>query len=89
MIQSNGTRKMGMTYKELHDTFNANETENEYVQALNELTADKRNLMILYLEIGTVTGLARKMNVSPSVMRRMINEIKEDIKDRGDALSEF
>lgn len=78
-----------MTYKELNDTFNANETENEYVQALNELPADKRNLMLLYLEIGTVTGLARKMNVSPSVMRRMINDIKEDIKDRGDALIEL
>ncbi len=71
---------------ELLKDYNKNETESELVQALMELPVDKRNFFIIYLEEGSIIKVAKRMNVSVQVVRRELNEIKDQIKDRYEAL---
>lgn len=76
----------GYDFHEYIDAFEANPTEDELVQALMELPLDKRNIFVMYLEEGSIIRLARKLHVSVQLIRRELNEIKEQIRDRYEAL---
>ena len=80
-------KKAGYEFYEYMEAFQENETEDELVQALMELPPDKRNLMIMYVEEGSIMRLAKKLRVSVQLARREINEIKDIIKDRYDLLT--
>lgn len=76
-----------LTFEDYLTDFQKNETESEIIQALMELPIDKRNLYIMYLEEGSILRLAKKLRVSAQITRRAINEIKDMIKDRYEALT--
>lgn len=79
-------KKDGYNFNEYLSTYKKNETEDELVQALMELPADKRNIFILYLEEGSILRLAKRLHVSVQLIRKELNEIKEQIMDRYELL---
>lgn len=76
----------GYDFLEYLEAYEANTTEDELVQALMELPLDKRNLFIMYLQEGSILRLAKKLKVSVQLIRRELNDIKEQIRDRYEAL---
>ena len=78
--------KDGYDFLEYLEAYEANTTEDELVQALMELPLDKRNLFIMYLQEGSILRLAKKLKVSVQLIRRELNDIKEQIRDRYEAL---
>lgn len=79
-------KKDGYDFNEYLSTYKKNETEDELVQALMELQADQRNIFILYLEEGSILRLAKRLHVSVQLIRKELNEIKEQIRDRYELL---
>ena len=85
--KSNGMKKKdGYDFNEYLSIYKKNETEDELVQALMELPADQRNIFILYLEEGSILRLAKRLHVSVQLIRKELNEIKEQIRDRYELL---
>ena len=76
----------GYDFQEYLEAFEANTSEDELVQALMELPLDKRNIFIMYLQEGSILRLAKRLRVSVQLIRRELNEIKGQIRDRYEAL---
>ena len=76
----------GYDFTEYIEAFEANTSEDELVQALMELPLDKRNIFIMYLQEGSILRLAKRLRVSVQLIRRELNEIKDQIRDRYELL---
>lgn len=76
----------GYDFQEYIEAFESNTSEDELVQALMELPLDKRNIFIMYLQEGSILRLAKRLRVSVQLIRRELNEIKDQIRDRYEAL---
>ena len=76
----------GYDFTEYIEAFEANTSEDELVQALMELPLDKRNIFIMYLQEGSILRLAKRLRVSVQLIRRELNEIKDQIRDRSELL---
>lgn len=76
----------GYDFQEYIEAFEANTSEDELVQALMELPLDKRNIFIMYLQEGSILRLAKRLRVSVQLIRRELNEIKDQIRDRYELL---
>lgn len=75
-------RKMDGMIKDDFETldyqFTLNPTQDEWVDRLGRLPADKRNLMIAYIECNChYSELARKQKVSVQVVKQAIEEIRQ------------
>ena len=74
-------RPTSETFEELKDIFNQNSLEEELVTALNRLTDDKRNIYIMYIQMGNnARAVAEKMKCSGAWMCDYIRNIKKEIR---------